>query len=222
MYFSDDRLQKMVVEKGMGGTVPVRETGNLTAVYTQNGNGNKLDVYQQRTVREVVRLREDGSAVVRRTVALENPTPPYTAPYPDRKRGYDTRWANNLVINLMAQDARVTSEPEVEFVGTMDKGTNSDGLTFAQAATLLPPDGSDELTWEFVVPHAAVRKGDVMYFRNYVAPQPMLNWPRLEVSVIAPKGWTVAPGKRWTEGKKGYRLEVPMDSVRVLKLKLQR
>jgi hypothetical protein len=29
-------------------------------VYTQNGNGNKLDAFQQRTVRETVRLRSDG------------------------------------------------------------------------------------------------------------------------------------------------------------------
>jgi hypothetical protein len=222
LYFSDDRLQNLVVEKGMGGTIPVRDTGNLTAVYTQNGNGNKLDVYQRRTVREVVRLREDGSAVVRRTVALENPTPPYTAPYPDRKRGYDTRWANNLVINLMAKGTKVTDEPEVELVGTVGKGVNADGLQFAKAATVLPPDGSDRLTWEFVVPHAAVRKGDVMYFRNYVAPQPMLNFGTLQLSVIAPKGWTAKPAEGWKAAKKATRTEVVMDSVQVLKLRLER
>ena len=52
MYFRDDALQKVMVDKGMAGTIPVAENGNLTAVYTQNGNGNKLDVYQRRTVRE--------------------------------------------------------------------------------------------------------------------------------------------------------------------------
>ncbi len=75
----------------MAGTIPVRDTGNLSAVYTQNGNGNKLDVFQRRAVRETVRLRADGSAVVTRTVALQSPTPPYTALFPDRLRGYDTR-----------------------------------------------------------------------------------------------------------------------------------
>jgi hypothetical protein len=222
MYFRDERLQRLVVEKGMGGTIPVRDTGNLTAVYTQNGNGNKLDVYQRRTVREVVRLRPDGSALVRRTVALENPTPPYTAPFPDRKRGYDTRWATNLVINLMPKGAKVTQEPTVTLAGTVGSGKDQAGLTYAKAATMLPPDGSDELTWEFVVPHAAVRKGDVMYFRNYVAPQPMLNFGTLQLSVIAPKGWTAKPAEGWKAAKKATRTEVVMDSVQVLKLRLER
>jgi hypothetical protein len=155
-------------------------------------------------------------------VALENPTPPYTAPYPDRKRGYDTRWATNLVINLMPKGAEVTEEPSVALVGTVARGRDQDGLTYAKAATVLPPDGSDELTWEFVVPHAAVRKGDVMYFRNYVAPQPMLKFGKLELSVVAPKGWTAQPAKGWTGAKKVTRTETLMDSVQVLKLRLER
>ena len=117
LYFRDPALQKVVVAEGMGGTIPVRRTGNLTAVYTQNGNGNKMDVFQRRTVTERVKLRADGSALVRRTVALENPTPPYTAPFADRHRGYDTRWATNLVINLMPKGARVVSQPVVTHGG---------------------------------------------------------------------------------------------------------
>jgi hypothetical protein len=122
----------------------------------------------------------------------------------------------------MAKGAKVTEEPAVEFAGTVDKGTNSDKLTFAQAATMLPPDGSDQLTWEFVVPHAAVRKGDVMHFRNYVAPQPMLNFGTLQLSVIAPKGWTAKPAEGWKASRKATRTEVVMDSVQVLKLRLER
>jgi hypothetical protein len=126
------------------------------------------------------------------------------------------------VINLMAKGSKVTDEPEVEFVGTVGKGVNADGLRFAKAATVLPPDGSDQLTWEFVVPRAAVRKGDVMYFRNYVAPQPMLNFGTLQLSVIAPKGWTAKPAEGWKAAKKATRTEVVMDSVQVLKLRLER
>ena len=73
MYFRDKALQSVVVDKDMAGTIPVRDTGNLSAVYTQNGNGNKLDVFQRRAVRETVKLRADGSAVVTRTVALRVP-----------------------------------------------------------------------------------------------------------------------------------------------------
>ena len=76
-------LQQIVVERaGLAGTVPTPKTGNLTAVYTQNGNGSKVDVFQQRTVDETVRLRADGSALVRRTVRSTNHSPPYTGHRP--------------------------------------------------------------------------------------------------------------------------------------------
>ena len=181
----------------------LRDTGNLSAVYTQNGNGNKLDVFQRRAVRETVRLRADGSAVVTRTVALQSPTPPYTAPFPDRLRGYDTRYATNLVINLMPPGAKVLEQPEVLLSTTVSDGVDQAGRTYAQAAIMLPPDGSAELTWKYRVQNAAVVRGDRMYFRDYVVPQSMLRAPTLDLTVIAPEGWTADPAAGWTPTPKG-------------------
>ena len=46
------RLCRRCIEaKHMAGTIPSPATGNLTAVYTQNGNASKMDVFQHRTVR---------------------------------------------------------------------------------------------------------------------------------------------------------------------------
>ncbi len=220
MYFRDPKLQKVVAEKGMGGTIPVRRTGNLSAVYTQNGNGNKMDVFQQRTVKETVKLRADGSAVVRRTVHLENPTPPYDAPYPDRRRGYDTRWATNLVINLMPPGAKVTRQPVVTLAGTVGAGQDQEGRTYAKAAVVLPPDGAADVSWTYVVEKAAVVKGDRMYFRDYVVPQAMLNVPTLDLSVVAPKGWTARPAHGWSASGDRLSTSVPMDHPQVLKVLL--
>ena len=222
LYFRDPALQHVVEEKGMAGAVPTRDTGNLTAVYTQNGNGNKLDVFQRRTVRETVRLRPDGSAIVTRTVALENPTPPYTAPFPDRLRGYDTRYATNLVINLMPPGSKVLETPTVLLTSTAVTGKDQDGRTYSQAAIMLPPDGSEELTWTFRVPHAAVVRGNEMYFRDYVVPQSMLNTPALRLNVVAPKGWTADTGTGWQATAKGVRTEVGMDHLQVLKVLLRK
>lgn len=221
MYFDDPNLQRVVVAKGMGGTIPVRDTGNLTAVYTQNGNGSKMDVFQRRTVRERVRLRADGSAVVERTVSLENPTPPYTAPFPDRKIGYDTRWVTNLVINLMPKGARVIREPTVKLEPTVATGVDQDGHTFAKAAVVMPPDSATEVTWRYLVDRAAVVKGNRMYFRDYVAPQSMLRMPTLNLTVLAPPGWT-ASGKGWSATSRGATVSVPMDRLQVLKLLLRK
>jgi hypothetical protein len=220
MYFRDPKLQKVVVEKGLGGTVPVRRTGNLSAVYTQNGNGNKMDVFQRRTVTEVVKLRDDGSAVVRRTVHLENPTPPYDAPFADRHRGYDTRWATNLIINLMPKGAKVTRQPVVLAAGSVVAGRDQNEHTYAKAAVTLPPDGTVDVSWTYVVPHAAVRKGDTMYFRDYVVPQAMLRTPTLDLTVVPPSGWQAQPAQGWTATDKGVGASVPMDHLQVLKVLL--
>jgi len=220
MYFRDPKLQTVVVEKGLGGTIPVRKTGNLSAVYTQNGNGNKMDVFQRRTVSEVVKLRDDGSAVIRRTVHLENPTPPYDAPYPDRHRGYDTRWATNLIINLMPKGAKVTKQPVVAMPLTVSTGRDQNGHTYAKAAVTLPPDGSADLSWTYVVKNAAVRKGDRMYFRDYVVPQAMLKTPTLDLRVVPPEGWQAHAGRGWTTTERAVGTSVPMDHLQVLKVLL--
>jgi hypothetical protein len=78
------------------------------------------------------------------------------------------------------------------------------------------------MRWRFVVEDAAVVRGDVMYFRNYVAPQAMLNKPTLKLRVIAPKGWQVEAAEGWQQAKQGVRTSVAMDSVQVLKLRLTR
>jgi hypothetical protein len=223
LYFKDPALQKVVVDKGMGGAIPVRDTGNLTAVYTQNGNASKMDVFQQRTVRETVRLRTDGSAVVRRTVQLTSDSPPFVGPGGiDLHSGYDTRWATELVINLMPPGARVTKQPTVELWRTVADGVDQDGHTYAKAAIVLPPGSKGSLTWEYVVPHAAVVKGPRMYLRDYVAPQAVLNVPTLELRVIAPDGWTAPIGSGWEASAHGVRTTVPMDRLKVLKLMLRR
>jgi hypothetical protein len=108
--------------------------------------------------------------VVRRTVALENPTPRCNTRFPDRLRGYDTRYAINLVINLMPPGAKVLEQPTVLLTSTAVAGKDQDGRTYAQAAVMLPPDGSAELNWTYRVPHAAVVRRDRMYFRDYVVP----------------------------------------------------
>jgi hypothetical protein len=223
MYFSDPALQEVVVAKDMAGAIPVRDTGNLTAVYTQNGNASKMDVFQQRTVRETVRLRRDGSALVRRTVQLTNDSPPFVGPGGiDLHSGYETRWATELVINLMPPGAKVTKQPTVELTRTVADGVDQDGHTYAKAAIVLPPGTTGSLTWEYVVPRAAVVKGPRMYLRDYVAPQAVLNIPTLELQVVAPHGWTTPVGGGWRATDRGVRTTVPMDRLKVLKLTLRR
>ena len=220
MYYRDDRLQQLVEEKNLGGSVPDPKVGNLTAVYTQNGNGSKMDVFQKRTVQETVKVRKNGSALVSRTVVLKNASPRYLGVGPDKRRGYNTRWATNLVINLMPRAARVVSEPQVALKSTVGTGKDQDGRTYAKAAVAIPPDGKVRLTWEYVVPKALKRVGDGWEFVNRVAPQAMLRVPTYELSLSAPKGWTLEGGELWKiEGSRATS-SLPMDRSYAMRLRL--
>jgi hypothetical protein len=220
MYFRDDRLQQLVVEKNLGGLVPDPKVGNLTAVYTQNGNGSKMDVFQKRTVKQTVRIRQDGSAVVSRTVALKNASPPFTGTGTDIRRGYYTRWATNLVINLMPDRARLVEQPEVALRSTVGSGKDLNGRTYAKAAVAMPPDSSAKLTWKYVVPNAATKHGDAWRLLDYVSPQAMLKVPTYELTVIAPKGWKAEARKGWKVDGDTATTSVPMNRPYVLKMQV--
>jgi hypothetical protein len=191
MYFDDDRLEALVRHRGLDGSVPSPSSGDLTAVYTQNGNGSKVDVYQKRTVTQAVQLHADGSATVRRTVRIENPTPPYNGLGPDTKFGYTTRWATNLVISLFPRGARITQQPESDLPATVKKGVDQAGRPFGQAAVVTPPDGSSEVSWEYELPRAAVRDGASLVLKDTIAPQNTVNGFLLQTTVTAPDGWTL-------------------------------
>lgn len=220
MYYRDDRLQQLVEEKDLGGVVPNPTNGNLTGVYTQNGNGSKMDVFQRRTVKEFIQLRKDGSAKVTRTVRLKNASPPFVGPGVDIRRGYATRWATNLVINLMPKGARVLRQPEVVLTSTVGTGKDQDGRTFAKAAVAIPPRDTVELTWTYVVPKALKRVGAGWRFVNHVQPQPMLEVPTYKLTLSAPRGWRVEGGDLWKIDGEKATSTLPMNRSYTMRLLL--
>lgn len=224
MYFRDPSLQSLVIKKALGGAVALPDPGNLSAVYTQNTNQSKMDVFQQRTVKETVQLQEDGSAVVHRTVSLTNASPAFLGKGKDLKIGYETRWAGSLVINLMPKGAELTQEPAASASGApvtvsgIKEGVDQAARTYSQASVLLPPKASTTLSWTYVVKDAAKREGAALRLLDYVAPQAVVNAPTFELQVIAPKGWraTAAPG--WTVTATGASISAPMNASTVLQL----
>jgi hypothetical protein len=224
MYFRDDRLQRIVERRDLAGAVPTPKTGNLTAVYTQNGNGSKVDVFQQRTIDETVTLDKDGSATVRRTVSLNNQVPPYTGIGPDIRRGYTTRWATNLVINLMPPGAKLLASPDVELKSTIKHGVDQAGRTFANAAVVTRPDGISSLTWEYRVPRAAVHRDGGLRYIDHVLTQNTVNGFLLRTTVIPPSGWTVAridDAQAWYVDRDRAFLQVNIAAPTKLRLQLQ-
>jgi hypothetical protein len=223
MYFRDDRLEALARHRGLDGAVPNPRAGDLTAVYTQNGNGSKVDVYQGRAIDQVVQLHPDGSARVDRTVRLVNQTPPYTGIGPDIKRGYTTRWATNLVMNLMPRGARIIGQPDVEMANTVKHGVDQAGRTFAQAAIEAPPGGTVELSWSYTVPRAMVRNGAGWHFTDSVTVQNTVNPFVLRITVLAPDGWALRQsdtGQYWGFVDNGANLQIIVGAPITLSLDL--
>ena len=221
MFFRDNGLQDLVHEERSAGEVATPETGDLAAVYTQNGNGSKADVFQHRTVRETIRLREDGSARVRRTVAIENRTPPYVGPGSDPRNGYFTRWVTLKVMNLLPPGAEVTESPPLRNADSAREGVDQDGRPFVEGIITIPPGETSELAWVYDVPQAAVRDGDGLRLLVYAETQATLVDPTFELDVVPPEGWTAQPGPGgWQATDTGASITVPMDRSRLLQLKL--
>jgi hypothetical protein len=226
MYFRDSRLQGLVTQQKLGGQVPVPSVGNLSAVYTQNTNQSKMDVFQKRTVRETVSLKADGSAVVHRTVEIANPSPPFPGPGQDPRIGQNTRWSGSQVINLMPAGARITQEPAAVSradgltVRPMPSGVDQDGRVYAQARILLPPHATVALHWTYVVKNAASQEGGALRLLDYVAPQSMLNPPTLELTVIPPTGWTTQLPAGWNPSLSGVATTTLMDQSQTLNVQM--
>jgi hypothetical protein len=221
-YFRDDRLQHLVEDRGLAGAVPNPRAGNMTAVFTQNGNGSKVDVFQQRTISQVVEVHEDGSAKVSRTVRIENATPPYTGPEPDPKFGYFTRWATNLVINVLPRGAKVVEEPTTR-VTDVERGRDQVGRTFAQAAVTNSPGETVEVSWAYRIDDAVEKVGDAWRFKDLVVPQNTVNTEVVATTVLAPEGWTtrrVDDSQLWYTANNMGMLQIPVSTPTVFQLDL--
>ena len=219
MYFRDPALQSLVLKNRAGGKVPAPRTGDLAAVYTQNGNGSKVDVFQHRTVQETVRLNVDGSADVRRTVRIENRTEPYKDGEIRYHRGYFSRWVDLGLINLLPPGAAFTDVPE----RNSSSGVDEAGRQYARVRVRIPPGMSKELTWEYHVPRAAEQTDEGLRLKVYADTQPLVNPASLRLTVVPPDGWSAVPGRKgWETTGSGATKTVPMDRARLLQLDVRR
>ena len=220
VWMRDERLQKLSVEAGAAGIVDDPQTGDWSAMYTQNGNQSKVDVFQQRNQLVVVNLAEDGSARVSQQLTLTNATPPDRPEGPPERIGYETSWLKNayiLYVPKAARNYRVDYPQDFNvrpFAGhgrrQLGGGWIDDGLgnTMIRVVGWTPPGGQSAITVSYDLPAGTFSLGPdsssptSLEYRIRAEPQALFIDPTLTIQVTPPAGWkpVTVPGMQVSEG----------------------
>jgi hypothetical protein len=215
------------VNAGAAGIVDDPQTGDWSAMYTQNGNQSKVDVFQQRNQLVVVNLSEDGSARVRQQLTLTNATPPDRPEGPPERIGYETSWLKNayvIYVPKAARNYRVDYPQDFNvrpFAGhgrrQLGGGWIDDGLgnTMIRVVGWTPPGRQTAITVSYDLPPGTFTTNasptdpqtdspepTSLEYRIRAEPQALFIAPTLTVQVTPPAGWgpVAVPGMQVSEG----------------------
>ena len=201
VWFRNPALESVVISSGAGGTVFDPGIGDWSAVYTQNGNQSKVDVFQQRNVAITVQLAEDGSARVTQQMTLTNATPADRPEGPPERIGYETSWAKNAFIMYVPNAARNLSTAYPEgfavrpFRGHQQygKGFVDDGFgqRLIRVVGWIKPGGQAAVSVSYEMPAGTFidPESRAPMYRLRVEPQSLFVDSTVTVRVTAPPGW---------------------------------
>ncbi len=200
-WMRNPELQRLSMRSGAAGEVNDPGVGDWSAVYTQNGNQSKVDVFQQRNVLVTVNMAEDGSARVTQQVTLTNATPPDRPEGPPERVGYETSWLKNAYIVYVpdaASDLRADypsgfavrpfkNHPQLGG-GWVDDGF---GHRMIRVVGWTPPGGQNAVSVSYSLPPDTFKvvDGNLEYVLH-ADPQSLFVPSTLSVTVTPPPGWT--------------------------------
>ena len=197
------QLQLLSAEAGASGQVDDPDVGDWSAVYTQNGNQSKVDVFQQRNVLVTAQVAEDGSARVTQQMTVTNATPPdRPAEGTFGRIGYETMWLKAAYV-MYVPDAAVNyrvayptgfavrpfkNHPQ------LGRGWVEDGFGHRMIRVVgwTPPGGQNAVSISYDLPAGTFgdsSDGELTY-RLQAEPQSLWIPSTLTVQVTAPAGWT--------------------------------
>ncbi len=205
LWMRSPELQQLAVDSGASGEVNDPDTGDWSAVYTQNGNQSKVDVFQQRTVVVTVQLAEDGSARVTQQMTVTNATPPdrpaegtfgrvgyettwlkaaYLLYVPDAAANYSASYPNGFTIRPFRNHPQLGN-------GWVDDGF---GHKLIRIVGWTPPGGQNTVSVSYELPAGTFTTDDgALEYRIQAEPQSIFTPAVLTVQVTAPPGWSPVP-----------------------------
>lgn len=210
VHVDDPVLQKTALQAGLAGEFPA-DPGDLLAVFTENQNGSKVDIFQKRAVTHEVNVRPDGSASVVTIMRITNAVPPSGRRSSDRI-GYLTDWSNNYFLAHLPTGAtgiRVTA-PRTDPQDLDDPKVYPDlqGRSIVRIRRWTAAGGTTTVTFRYSLPAGTFGNGSALLYRLTTMPQPLTLDATLNLVVRGPgtasvvggaSGWTVSEGvARWS------------------------
>jgi hypothetical protein len=195
------QLERLVIKADAAGEVTDPGTGDWSALYTQNGNQSKVDVFQQRNVLVTVQLAEDGSARVTQQLTLTNATPADRPEGPPERVGYETSWLKSAYLMYVPDSARnfQASYPSDFAVRPfrnhpqLGRGWVDDGFghRLIRVVGWTPPGGQTPVSVSYDLPAGTFSLTDrgAMEYRLRALPQSLWNPSVITVQVSGPAGW---------------------------------
>jgi hypothetical protein len=204
LYMKDPALEQLALDAGAAGVVASPDTGDWSAMYTQNGNQSKVDVFQQRNVAVTVNLEADGSARVNQQMTMLNATPADRDPGPEKGIGYETMWIKNAYLMYIPDAARdyQVSYPSGFAVrpfrghsrqqfgqGWVDDGY---GNKLIRVVGWTPPGGQAAVGVSYTLPAGTFIDAatGTLEYEILADPQGLFISPTITVSVKGPQGWS--------------------------------
>jgi hypothetical protein len=199
LYLTTPAVQRLIVGSYLDGALRPAEHDYL-AVFTKNTNNSRVDFFQRRTTRQVVRLEEDGSATVTREIQVSNPTPSSDRLRTGPRDGYASRFSDPILAVYLPPKATLRSVA-VNGSPVRARHTTEARRPFVRTQLRLLPNGASTVTIVYRLPAAAERTEDGLRYQLVADNQSLAVPPTLEVTVVPPPqmvaraspGWKVGP-----------------------------
>ncbi len=205
VWMRSPELERLSLEAGAAGVVSDPDVGDWSAMYTQNGNQSKVDVFQQRNVLVTAQVAEDGSARVSQQMTVTNGTPPDRPEGPPERVGYETSWLKAAYIMYVPDAARNyrASYPTGYAVRPfknhpqLGRGWVDDGFGHRMIRIVgwTAPGGQNAVSVTYDLPAGTFGDGATGRLTYLLQAEPQSLWSpsTLTVQVSGPPGWTPLP-----------------------------
>jgi hypothetical protein len=201
-WMRSQELETLAMDSGAAGQVNDPGVGDWSALYTQNGNQSKLDVFQQRNVLVTAKVEEDGSARVTQQMTITNATPADRPEGPPERVGYETSWLKaaylmyvpDVAVNFTASYPQDFAVRPFKNQPQLGRGWVDDGFghRLIRVVGWTPPGGQKAVSVSYVLPPNTfhVDAAGLLTYRLRAEPQSLFVAGTLTVQVTGPSGWT--------------------------------